>query len=289
MVLRKVFHYAVMSDIYASLIAAGIVLIALAVLGLPLDIFSAAAVFFTALAVYALNRQDDADIDAINVPERTKFVSQRGWLVLSFSIAGFFSLLTYAYMTNGGVFTVMAAIFVLGLFYSFPLLRPLHAVTGFSRLKDVLGVKNALVSAMYGAFVLIPVLNVNAPITPLVGLLFLFVFLRFFIVSTIFDLRDVEGDARKNVNTIPVVFGKEKAVLFLHGLNAITVLAVVAAAAEHAVPALFGSMVFVTFLFATYYIEQCRRENTDIRHLCSVVVEADFVPAAAVALPFLLL
>jgi 4-hydroxybenzoate polyprenyltransferase len=285
--LRKAFRLAVLSDIYASFIAAGIALITLASIGAPFEGLSVLAIFFTALVVYALNRQDDSDIDAINVPERTQFVTRRGWIVLAFSVAGFFSLLTYFYSVNLGVFVVMATIFILGLFYSFPLLGPLRDVLGFERLKDVLGVKNMLVGLMYGAFVFIPVFSIGAQITPLIWLLFSFISLRFFMISTIFDMRDIEGDSKKGVHTIPATFGKGRTVDLLHALNLICLGAVIYGTAAGISPPILEAMGLISFLFAAYYIEEARLESTDLRHLCSVVVEADYLPAAAIALVFL--
>jgi 4-hydroxybenzoate polyprenyltransferase len=284
---RKIFNWIVMSDIYASLIAAGIVLMTAAVLKLTPDPFSIAAVFVTAFAVYALNRQDDGDIDSINIPERTKFVSKQGWIALVLSTGGFFFLLAFAFMNHMSVFIVMVAVYVLGLFYSFPLLAPLKGILGFSRLKEPFGVKNFLVSGMYGLFVLIPVLDAGASITMTVILLFIFVFLRFFIISTVFDMRDVEGDALKRINTIPVILGKDNALKVLHGLNILSLLLIPVGIFEHAISPLFAAMLLATFPFAFYYLEQCRSHNTDMRYLCSVVVEADYLPATLIAVPFL--
>jgi len=289
MVLKKAFDWMVMSDIYASAIAAGIAIIAAAVLGLKLDPFAIAAVFFTALTVYSLNRQDDGDIDAINIPERTRFVSKKGWMILVFSTAGFFALLTYAWLFSFQVFVIMASVYILGLFYSFPLLRPLSGILGFSRLKEPLGVKNLLISGMYGTFVLIPIVHAHALFSTLAGILFAFIFLRFFIVSTIFDMRDIEGDSKKNIVTIPLTFGKDTTLGLLHGLNLLTVLIGIVGSFFHLVSAMFGSMMLATFLFSLYYLEECRKEDADMRYLCSVVVEADFVPALAIAIPFLLM
>ncbi len=276
-----------MSDIYASAIAAGIAIIATAVLGLPPDMLAAASVFFTALTVYSLNRQDDADIDAINIPERTKFVERKGWIILAFSTAGFFSLLTYELFNNTEVFLIMAAIYLSGLFYSFPLLRPFEGIIGFARMKEPLAVKNLLVSVMYGAFVLIPVYQAHAPVSALALMLFAFIFLRFFIVSTIFDARDIEGDSKKSIRTIPVTFGKDRTLALLNGLNLLTLILGFAAILTHGIPPLFFAMILSTFLFSLFYLEECRKGAMDMRYLCSVVVEADFVPALAIAIPFI--
>ena len=286
--IEKIFNWLVMADIYASLIAAGIVPITIAVLGLPLDVLSMLMVFFPALFVYTLNRQSDQDIDALNVPARTKFVVQNGWIVLVFATGGFFSLLTYAFMTNFQVFLLFAIVFILGLFYSFPILYPLRNILGFERFKDRLGVKNALISAMYGGAVLVPVVNAHAAITHVVLLLFFFIFIRLFIISVLFDFRDVKGDAIKNINTIPIVFGKEKTFLFLHALNILTLVIFAIIAFYHVVSALFGAMVLITFLFSLYYLLESEKENADLHHLCGVMIEADFLPAIIIAIPFLL-
>lgn len=286
--LRKIFDWMVMSDVYASLIAAGIVIMTAAVLDLTLTPFAIAAVFFTAFTVYALNRQDDFDIDAINIPERTNFVVRKGWIMLVMSTAGFFFLLAYAFMNHTSVFIVMVSVYALGLFYSFPLLAPLKGIIGFARLKEPFGVKNLLVSGMYGLFVLIPIFDAGAPITLAAILLFVFVLLRFFIVSTVFDMRDVEGDSRKSINTIPVKLGKDNALKLLHGLNILSLLLIPIGIFAHVISPLFAAMVLTTFPFAFYYLEQCKMQNTDMRHLCSVIVEADYLPAIMVAIPFLL-
>lgn len=285
--MRRIFNWLVMSDIYASLIAAGIVLMSDALLKITPDPFPIAAVFFTAFAVYALNRQDDGDIDSINIPERTRFVARQGWIALVLSSAGFFFVLAYAYMGHIPVFLLMVSVYVLGLFYSFPLLRPLQGILGFSRLKEPFAVKNLLVSGMYGLFVLFPLFDAGVSLGMSAMLLFIFVFLRFFIISTVFDLRDVEGDALKRINTIPVILGRDNAIRLLHGLNMLSLLLIPVGILEHAIPPLFAAMVLTTFPFAFYYLEQCRSQSTDMRFLCSVVVEADYLPAILIAIPFL--
>jgi 4-hydroxybenzoate polyprenyltransferase len=283
MTTKKIFHWMVMSDVYASLIASGIAVITEAVLGLPYDLLAIAAVFFTSMAVYSWNRRDDGDIDAINVPERTKFVAKEGTAILVFSNAGFFLTMAYALASNIPVAVAMAFIVLSGFFYSFPLLRPLHGILGFSRLKEPLGVKNACASFLYAMFVLIPVFAAHAPLTEAVSVLAIFVFLRFFIVSTLFDLRDIEGDSKKDIRTIPVTYGRGTTLAFLHILNALTLVLGVAAVFAWGMSTLFLVMAAATFLYAYYYLEECRR-GADIRHLCSVVIEADFVPALIVAL-----
>jgi|GEM_PF-2519565 len=288
MVLRKIFDWLVMSDIYASLIASGIVIITEAVLALQINALALAAVFFSSLAIYSLNRRDDGDIDSINVPERTVFVTKNGQAILAFATVGFFATLTYAWIFSTPLFLMMAAGFVLGLLYNFPLLRPLEGILGFSRLKEPLAVKNMLVSALYSAFVLAAVFAAHAQISDLAMMLVIFIFLRFFIVSTIFDMRDIEGDSKKNIRTIPVTFGKDNSLIFLNGLNLLTLALGITAAFFYGIPLLFGAMILATFLYASYYLEECRK-GADMRYLCSVVVEADFVPALAIALLFIII
>ena len=50
-------------------------------------------------------------------------------------------------------------------------------------------------------------------------LIFYFFFIKLFVNTVIFDVRDIKGDRISGVRTIPVVFGREKTKNLLLGLN----------------------------------------------------------------------
>ncbi|MEA2034059.1 MAG: UbiA family prenyltransferase [Euryarchaeota archaeon] len=110
---------------------------------------------------------------------------------------------------------------VSGIFYSIPLLP-----RGFKyrRLKDIPFVKNFIVGLAWAIpIALLPVVFTGfcaGRMTVAVGLFFFF-FLSF-VNSTVFDIRDVEGDAESGVQTIPVIIGIRSTRILLSVMNLIS-------------------------------------------------------------------
>ncbi|MEW5996762.1 MAG: UbiA family prenyltransferase [Candidatus Micrarchaeota archaeon] len=278
--LGKFLHLLVVTDIYASLIAVAVPVISAAVLGLSLEPAVAFAVFFESLAIYALNRAVDRDIDRINNPERTEFVVRNGGLVLVFSLLGLLASLAYFAAASLPAFLLLSANFIASMLYSFPVLP---GFLGFTRLKELFVGKNICVGVMYAAFALIPVLYAGAPLSPAAWIVFVFIAARLFLVSAVFDMRDVEGDARLGIPTIPVAIGAGSALLLLNMINAGTFILALVSWAYGALPYAFVFMSAATSLFGLYYLLESQKNNADLRFICGVVAEADIVPAALVA------
>jgi len=281
MTAQRLLKLLVVTDIYASLISVAVPLIAATQLGIPLTPLAASLVFFQSLSIYALNRQVDQEIDSTNNPERTRFVLTNGRIILLIALAGFLISMFYAFQASMPAFLLLSANFIASLFYSFPVFpRRL----GFTRFKDVLIGKNLCVGAMYAAYSFLPALFAGAPLGFGAASIALFMLARFFIVSTVFDLRDVEGDSRLGIKTIPVAFGRGATLLWLHALNAASLALVFISCAFGALPPAFALPASATALFALYYLLQSGRAGADLRFICGIVAEADIVPAAIAAM-----
>jgi len=87
------------------------------------------------------------------------------------------------------------------------------------RLKDILGVKNAIVALAWAGTCSFLPLTVSFRVPIQILLVFYFLFIRCVINTTIFDVRDIEGDKLSGVRTIPVVFGRRKTKNLLLILN----------------------------------------------------------------------
>lgn len=284
-IMRNLSQNLVLTDIYASFNASLVAVIFMADFGGGLNPWAAAVIFATAFAIYALNRQTDGEIDTINNPERTAFLNRNGPYVLAPALVLFAAVAVCTFATNPAAFAAVAAIFMMSAFYSFRLLpRPLGRALGFSRLKEAFFWKNAAVGAMSGmsVFILAPLAG-GAP-EPALLVLFAFITIRFFIVSTVFDLRDVSGDAKLGIKTIPLAFGKGPTVAFLQGLNAASAAIVLAAFFFSQASRFFLAAAFITALFGAYYIRETQREGADLRSICGYVAEADLMPAALTVL-----
>lgn len=111
----------------------------------------------------------------------------------------------------------------------------LYAVT----LKQSLLVGNIIVALLLsfsviiiGFFDLYPVINEGNK--PVMGLLFsilldyaVFAFILNFIREIVKDIEDIEGDSSQGMNTLPIVFGKEKTIKIVFGLSFIPIICIV--------------------------------------------------------------
>jgi 4-hydroxybenzoate polyprenyltransferase len=183
---------------------------------LPWDLMLGVIPFFVAFSIYNLNRKTDQDEDAVNRQDRFAFTKRYEaplyyGALLSLGLAFVLSALS-------GIPSLLAtgAPFILGTLYSF---RLLPEGLGYRRLKEIPAVKNISVGLAWGIFLsLLPVFFWHRE--PGLGtvITFLLFFMWGFMASIIPDIRDRDGDARADVRTIPVIFGKQKTKSILTGV-----------------------------------------------------------------------
>lgn len=163
-------------------------------------------------SVYSLNRLTDIEEDASNLPDRVNFVQSKKNIILFFSIFSYILAIFLGGLRNKYTIPIFLIPFIMGLIYSIK-------ISSF-RLKDLFLAKNLTVSLSWAlSSSLLPyVFERNAVFTLM---LFIFLFIKCFVNTVIFDVRDVEGDRKVRANTIPVVLGIEKtmkALLFINSL-----------------------------------------------------------------------
>jgi 4-hydroxybenzoate polyprenyltransferase len=169
------------------------------------------ASFLIIFAIYNINKLTDMKEDSVNVPERAGFIEKNEHYVILATIVSFTTALTLAFLQNPLSIFVVLFPFFMGIIYSIK-------ISNF-RLKDITGIKNIVVAlswAVLGAF--IP-LAVSFRDYSLILLIFYFFFIKCFINTVIFDVRDIEGDRMSGVRTIPVFFGRYNSKNLLLGLN----------------------------------------------------------------------
>jgi len=159
------------------------------------------------LSVYSLNLITDLEEDAVN-KGYTNLENKKS-IILLISIVSYIVALIIGGIENLGSIPVLLIPFITGLLYSVK-------IKGF-RLKNLFVGKNLTVSISWSLEVsLLPYLLKNSSI---IFFLILFIFIKGMINTILFDLRDVEGDARAGVETIPVKLGKYRTLWLLFILN----------------------------------------------------------------------
>jgi 4-hydroxybenzoate polyprenyltransferase len=182
---------------------------------------SLAAGFFTTLGIYSFNHVTDLSEDRVNKPDSALVsgrLSENQILAFSFICKGLAIL--SAYFVGWASMALVAGAALVSFLYSYRLF-------GVGRLKDIYVVKSITVAATYAASLGVPVLGVGSGISPTYWILVFFVFIQILIGTIVADLKDVEGDRKSGVKTIPAAIGKERTMVALIALNSIALLALI--------------------------------------------------------------
>lgn len=243
----------------------------------PEPIVAVGLVFFS---IYALDRAAaEPETDALNHPERERFVRRHARKLLALAVAAYAVALGLAAREGWGRVCILLLPLLAVLLYSFPFVpRPLARRLGFSRLKDILVIKNVVVAATFATtLTLAPVPMQGAPAVRTLAAFWLFLFGRFFINSAVFDLRDEHGDRLKGIRTLPVVLGGHRSRRLLHALNlALGVFALAVPLLGWAPPA-FATLAVGT-PFATWYLRRMAGPGS-LHFLCDVVADGELYVA----------
>ena len=160
------------------------------------------AMFLVVYGVYSLNKLTDKEEDAVNMPARSTFVQGNERFLLTLAIASYIAALLLGLIESPFAAGILIVPFLSGIIYSTNSL----SIIGIPRLKDIFLVKSLIVAfswAVCAAF--LPAIYLHNP-----GKLcftFPFFFIKVFINTILFDVRDVEGDTLNGIKTIPVVIG----------------------------------------------------------------------------------
>jgi 4-hydroxybenzoate polyprenyltransferase len=190
--------------------------------------------------VNLLNRVVDLKEDRANAIAGTDFVAahRRAILVLGFGLLA--ASFVVVPMVAPGIGVLRGAFHALGFAYNWPL-RP-----GWRRIKQLYFWKNTASAigfmltvfgfplAAWGGVERAPLAPGVTPVTVVLAAVFFFAFELSY--EVIYDLRDAPGDAAADVRTYPVVHGEKGAVRIIDALLGVSIVALVAGFAAHAVP-----------------------------------------------------
>ena len=200
--LESAFSFATLSSMFIGAVMVAVLYVSFLLQSIVSSALLLIATFFLTISVYSLNKVTDLEEDLVNLPDRARFVKKNRDYLLFASLESINIAVLLVFFTNPYAIPVILFPFYVGLFYS----------TGMRRLriKDALLLKNIMVAlAATTAAVLLP-LAVHTSIPFIVLLVAYFIFLKCFINTVLFDVRDIEGDRKAGVLTIPVSLGTKK-------------------------------------------------------------------------------
>jgi len=170
--------------------------------------------FLITFSVYNLNLLTDKKEDSLNFPEREKYYISEDKKLIFISISFYTLALFIGGFVNPLSIFALSIPLLLGIFYSV-------RINGF-RFKDYFIGKNATVSLSWAmeASLLPAAFSFNSSV---IAMIFLFIFIKGMINTILFDIRDVEGDIRAGVRTIPSILGVKNTRNLLFAMNTLLI------------------------------------------------------------------
>lgn len=215
------------------LIIAAISLIFLGIFYVNIPLFSFTSLlsilsgFLLTASVYSFNYWTDIKEDNINVPQSAIITGKMTYKkVLNFSLFCFFMAIFFSFFLSLASLILVIFIFFIGTIYSYPLLNHLLPFKfAKKRLKELpVGFKSGTIAFTWAFGSLIPIFAVVPVITFDLSLLILFLFIQVFIGTIIRDFKDISGDKKSGINTLPVVFNPKIVFFLLISLNTISII-----------------------------------------------------------------
>jgi 4-hydroxybenzoate polyprenyltransferase len=183
------------SNIFISLSATSVALTTVLLADLPLDPVPFFIVFAATLFVYSFNRITDISEDEENVPRRARFTRRYGRPLFVVGVVLYVAAVAVAFVLDlpGAPFVALPV--VVGVVYS------------VGRAKRVLLVKNLIVGFAWGAIPLGVGVYYGSLFDAEVLFLALFFGVTLTVAAALFDIKDIEGDRREGIRTVPNVYG----------------------------------------------------------------------------------
>jgi len=239
-------------------------------LGVALKPILLCAMFLVVYSVYSLNRLTDQEEDAVNAPERSIFVEGNERFLLAIAVVSYLVALVLGWLESPFAASILLFPIISGIAYS----KNIFSAFGIPRLKDIFLVKSLSVAsswAVCAAF--LPALYLSGNFIKL-GFIFPFFFIKMFINTVLFDVRDVKGDALNGVKTIPVVIGIKKTRQFLFILQSLLLVLIV----------LFSNLfskyyviLIISMIYGYLYITYFCDENNHNEVLRDVLVDGEWI------------
>lgn len=271
--------------VYSSAYLAFIAMVEVAIVMVLLELPPSPAPIVLGLvtfAVYASDRLEDVDTDAVTNPEQAAFV-HRYWGPLHVLSAAAYGLAVTLSVLGGPValaITVLPGVF--WVLYATDWLP--EAGLHVQRLKDVFVLNSTVVALAWAvSLTFLPLAYAGAGLTWTTAVVFVYFFLRSFVDTEVPNVRDVEGDREIGVNTLPVVVGVDRTRRALYGIDVFTAGIVAFAAIAGHLSVIMATVLLVGLAYSlgvTSFVGRIEDEK-----LLSIATECEYVVVAIALAP----
>lgn len=230
--------------------------------------------FFITFTVYSFDKLSNIKEDSIGLPDRAGFIYRYRKIITVAIVASYISAFSLSILKDPFALLVVHFPLFIGLIYSIKILNV--------RLKDITGIKNIVVALSWA------VLGTSFPLAVAfknfnqIVYIFYFIFIKFFINTTLFDVRDIKGDRINGVITIPVYLGLQKTKYLLLILNSTFIMWLFFSYLQGFFQEYFFVLTFTIF-YGYFYILHFCGEGIEIRKSLDLLVDGEWILVVIVA------
>lgn len=234
--------------------------------GLPILVIA----YLIPLMVYSYDYYRDMDKDMATNSERAAYFNKKA-KIYPFIMASYAVLLVSLLIlfSNYELILFILATVLVGMLYTFGLKGLTKKVPGFKN------IYTALTWAIAGTFFIPLYYSMNLNLAFM--LIFLFIFLKCLPNIIFFDIKDIEGDKKEGLKTVPVLIGKENTLNLLRGMNIIAFLPLFVGVYLHLIPA-FTLVMLVFLAYSFHYMKKASNASADEMSIISqTLADAEFI------------
>jgi 4-hydroxybenzoate polyprenyltransferase len=248
-----------------SLGASGILCFSAIILNQKISIALLILGYLITKIIYFYNHFKELKKDILTNFKRAKHLQKSKKTLAIFVFHWFLFFLLLIYINNLAVALLSLFIVSGGLLYT----------VFFKNLsKKIIEFKSFYVSSFWALLIILTGFYYNIPFSLLLFLLFSFVFLKM-LVNTIFcNIKDIESDKKENLKTIPILFGKQKTLNFLHIVNALSFIPVIIGICINIFPS-FSLSILIFYFYSFYYIEKAKKPKINIHNLSYIMADGE--------------
>jgi 4-hydroxybenzoate polyprenyltransferase len=250
-----------------SIGASCVILTVVFILKLPIQPLLLLIPYLSSQVIYSFNHFRESKLDLISNPERSQYSQGNRSLFLLFFYSLF--LIIILLLTNLSTRVFIGFIVFAGILYT-------EYAKSFTT-RYLAGFKNVYTSLFWAISIYLVPLYFARHISSTYNYLILFIFLRFLISTIFFDIKDISDDQKRNIYTIPILFGKKRTLFILHVLNIISISPLIIGYFEKSLPASSLILIF-SALYDLYYLWVSKSFNEkSLRLLSYTVVDGETI------------
>jgi len=219
-------------------------------------------------SVYLYNRFKEYKVDFLTNPERTEHIKKYvKYIPFIIFLMTFSAIVIVVYFNKISALTFGLLLLIIGLLYSLFFKKITEKIIAF---------KSFFISLMWSLLVLFLAIYYSAPINLALFLFSVFVFLRFFVSVSFFDIKDIKTDKQEGLKTLAVVLKQSTLWQFLSIIAILAVLPLIIGVYLRVLP-ISSLMLFLTIPYTFFYFKQLENKNISPYFLYNVIVDGEFI------------